>query len=208
MSKRVRVGCPSGYVDNGDDCTKENPIAARYDSRTYQKLVSPASTQTVEIPAEYKTRTYQKLVSAATTEVEEIPAQYETRTYRKLVSAATTKVEEIPAQYDTRTYQKLVSAASISETDIPAEYRTVTKRQLVKKGGFSEWKEVVCDADVTAQLVRQVQLALRAQGYDPGPIDNVMGSLTRQALRKFQQEKGLPVGNLNFETLEALGVRQ
>jgi hypothetical protein len=34
-----------------------------------------------------------------------------------------------------------------------------------------------------------------------------MGSKTKAALTKFQQDKGLPVGNLNIETLKALGVQ-
>jgi hypothetical protein len=35
-----------------------------------------------------------------------------------------------------------------------------------------------------------------------------MGGKTKQALIKFQQDKGLPVGNLNIETLKALGVSE
>jgi len=55
-------------------------------------------------------------------------------------------------------------------------------------------------------MVRSVQAALRSRGYDPGPTDNVMGSRTKAALVKFQRENNLPVGQLDFETLKALGV--
>jgi len=34
-----------------------------------------------------------------------------------------------------------------------------------------------------------------------------MGSKTRAALVKYQTDNGLPVGNLNIETLKALGVQ-
>ena len=34
----------------------------------------------------------------------------------------------------------------------------------------------------------------------------VMGPQTKAALAKFQKDKGLPVGNLNMETMKALGV--
>jgi peptidoglycan hydrolase-like protein with peptidoglycan-binding domain len=33
-----------------------------------------------------------------------------------------------------------------------------------------------------------------------------MGPKTKEALRQFQLENGLPVGNLDFETLHALGM--
>ena len=52
----------------------------------------------------------------------------------------------------------------------------------------------------------QIQKALKAKGYDPGPIDDVFGPLTKTALIQYQKDKGLPVGNLNLETLKSLGV--
>jgi len=76
----------------------------------------------------------------------------------------------------------------------------------VKAGGFTEWREVLCGDKVTGYTVRQIQDALTKAGYDAGPSDNVMGARTKAALTKFQKDKGLPVGNLDFETLKALGV--
>ena len=100
----------------------------------------------------------------------------------------------------------LKAAASTRDVTVPAEYTTITKRKLVKKGGFTEWREVVCNAQVTAELNRQIQRALKARGYDPGPIDNVIGTKTKAALTKFQKDNGLPVGNMDMQTLKALGV--
>lgn len=92
--------------------------------------------------------------------------------------------------------------------EVPAEYATVTKRSVSRKGGFSEWREVVCANKITASLNRQIQRALRDRGYDPGPIDNVIGTKTKAALVKFQKDNGLPVGNLDMQTMKALGVNQ
>ncbi|MBP7535218.1 MAG: peptidoglycan-binding protein [Chitinophagales bacterium] len=58
----------------------------------------------------------------------------------------------------------------------------------------------------TSGKVSQIQEALRAKGYDPGPTDNVLGAKTRAALTQFQKDNNLPVGNLNVETMRALGV--
>jgi His-Xaa-Ser repeat protein HxsA len=55
--------------------------------------------------------------------------------------------------------------------------------------------------------VRQAQEALLKAGYDPGPIDGVMGPRTEQALSRFQQAKGLSGStSLDTQTLSALGV--
>jgi len=41
--------------------------------------------------------------------------------------------------------------------------------------------------------VRQIQIALKNAGYDPGRIDGVMGKKTREAIKTFQKAKGLTV---------------
>ena len=142
----------------------------------------------------------------ATTREEVIPAEYATITKQMIASPASTREEAIPAEYSTSSRSVLKAAAATREIEIPAEYTTLTKRRLVKKGGFTEWREVVCDYKVTASLNRQIQRALRDRGYDPGPIDNIIGTKTKAALVKFQKDNGLPVGNLNVETMKALGV--
>jgi len=57
------------------------------------------------------------------------------------------------------------------------------------------------------QDVRQAQQALKDQGHDPGPIDGVMGSQTRHALRGFQSKNGFKqTGMLNAETKQKLNI--
>ena len=46
---------------------------------------------------------------------------------------------------------------------------------------------------LTASEVREVQLLLTILGYQPGPIDGVLGRQTEQAIRGFQQDQGLTV---------------
>ena len=48
-------------------------------------------------------------------------------------------------------------------------------------------------AYVPPYSVRNVQSALSQLGYQPGPIDGLMGSKTRTAIRAYQTDKGLPV---------------
>ena len=53
--------------------------------------------------------------------------------------------------------------------------------------------------------VRAAQQALRARGFDPGPVDGVMGPRTSAAVREFQQKENLTVtGQLDAETRSRL----
>lgn len=58
------------------------------------------------------------------------------------------------------------------------------------------------------QSVQDVQKVLREKGFDPGPIDGIMGPKTRSALRGFQEDNQLePTGALDERTRQALGVK-
>jgi hypothetical protein len=68
--------------------------------------------------------------------------------------------------------------------------------------GFAE------DASAASARVAALQVALRAHGFQPGPVDGVSGRLTRSALRSFQRRKGVVCnGKLDRATRRALGVR-
>ena len=54
--------------------------------------------------------------------------------------------------------------------------------------------------------VREIQMHLNALGYEPGPVDGVLGNETRRALQRFQRVKNLPsTGKPTPETTSALG---
>jgi LysM repeat protein len=56
--------------------------------------------------------------------------------------------------------------------------------------------------------VAALQVALRAHGFDPGPVDGVRGDLTSNALVRFQRARGLAAdGKLGPLTRRALGKR-
>lgn len=179
---------------------------AQYDIITEDKMVSPASQQWVKGKAD------KNCLSSNPKDCEvwclkEIPALYEKVTRKVEKVPATTKVVDIPALTKVTPRKKLVEPARENKIEIPATYKTVMKKVLVQKGGFQAWKEVVCEQDMTNNKIAQIQQALKREGYDPGPIDNEMGGKTKDALIKFQQDKGLPIGNLNMETMKSLGVQ-
>ena len=67
---------------------------------------------------------------------------------------------------------------------------------------------VAPDGLAASARVAALQIAVRAYGFDPGPIDGVEGPLTRKALASFQRRKRLRVdGTLDPATRRALGAR-
>ena len=55
--------------------------------------------------------------------------------------------------------------------------------------------------------VYEAQKRLQEHGYDPGPIDGLMGKKTTAAIKTFQKDQGLPItGILDKETKEKLGL--
>jgi peptidoglycan hydrolase-like protein with peptidoglycan-binding domain len=59
--------------------------------------------------------------------------------------------------------------------------------------------------DSRSNTVLRAQEELRKLGYDPGPIDGVLGARTREALRAYQRDSNLPAtGSLNAATRKKL----
>lgn len=57
-------------------------------------------------------------------------------------------------------------------------------------------------------LIWLAQEKLKAAGFDPGPVDGVMGPKTRAALIKYQTAKGLQkTGRLDDSTVKSLGLK-
>lgn len=65
------------------------------------------------------------------------------------------------------------------------------------------WTEVVCEKDVTS-AISQVRTKLIEMDYISGEESSKSDILL--ALRSYQRENHLPIGNLNLETLDMLGV--
>jgi len=210
--------------------TKLVAVAAEYETTTEKVLIKEASTRWTmkkdencmsanpndcfvacfeEIPEQYTTYTSSVIKTPASTKTVDVPAKYKTITKRVIKTPATTKTVDVPAEYKTISKKVVKTPATTTSVDSDAEYKTVTKRALVKAGEYSDWREVLCSGDVTSDVNRQIQLALMNKGYDIGPAgaDNVLGGQSRAALMQYQRDNNLPVGNLNTETLDHMGVK-
>lgn len=160
----------------------------------------------VEIPATYKTVSKRVLVSPAATREMMIPAEYKTVRRQVMNTPPTTRKIEIPAEYAKVRVRKLVSPAQIKKIPIPAEYQQVTRQEIVTEGRM-EWARIMCETNITSDVVVNIQRALSNAGHSPGRMDGIIGKETMEAINAYQRKKGLAVGNLTYETIDSLGVK-
>ncbi len=159
----------------------------------------------VNIPATYKTLKKQVLKTPATVKKVEIPAQFKTIKKRVVDKPAEVRKISIPAEYKTIKVKTLVSPAKEVRTPIKEERQVVTK--LVKESDEQmSWQPVLCDTNMTKDVIQKIQQALANQGFDPGPADGALGSGTMKALDQFQRKNGLATGGLTYESLNALKI--
>ena len=206
--------------------TKMEEIPAKYEMITEKVLIKPAYTVwkrgrgliekvdnntgeimcLVEIPASYRTIEKRVMTSPPSTTNITIPEKYDTIKKRVMVKPPITRTIEIPASYKTVKVKKIITPAQEQRITIPAEYDTITKTELVTDGKM-EWRRVLCETNVSPAVISQIQKALLESGHDPGPIDGILGMKSRAALKTYQKEKGLAVGELTYNTLNSLGVK-
>jgi len=159
----------------------------------------------VEVPAEYKTVKSRVLKTAAHTEKTAHPAEYKEVKKRVMVEAPKMVKTAIPAEYKTVKVKRVIAPAKEIRTEIPATYQTITNRIKVSDSSM-EWRAILCETNTTVNVVSKIQKALKAAGHNPGRIDGVLGRETMSAVRSYQEEKGLAVGQFTIKTLESLGV--
>jgi hypothetical protein len=60
---------------------------------------------------------------------------------------------------------------------------------------------------VGSNVVLEVQAQLERAGYDPGPVDGVMGGQTRSAIARYQADRGFAAtGRIDNALLASLGI--
>lgn len=104
--------------------------------------------------------------------------------------------------------------------EVPAEYESpsihvdstqrqqlviIDIRKLIKQGGYTEWKQVLCEKDINTNLIDEVCDSLQNRGFEINGA-KTKGPKYKTALINFQKANNLPVGQLDIETLKALDI--
>ncbi len=205
--------------------TKVVDVPAVYKTIKVRKLVEPARVERVPVPEQ--TATYTRTTKVADpvftwTKVgtgkpagykytgHQIcklarPAAYKTLTKTVVDTPASTKTTEIPAKYTNIKVTTVVKPAEVKRVEIPAVYKDVVKREMVEPSRVV-WKRVVCKSSITSSMIIELQKKLKELGLYHGPIDGIVGRQTREAVKAYQKQQGLPVGGITYQVLKSLGV--
>ncbi len=205
--------------------TKVVDVPAVYKTIKVRKLVSPARVEKVPVPEQIASYTRTQKVSDPVFTWAKVggkkpagykytghqicklerPAAYKTLTKTVVETPASTKAVEIPAQYTTIKVTTVVKPAEVKRIEIPAVYKDVVKREMVEPSRVV-WKRVVCKSSITSATIIKLQKALKEKGYYKGPIDGIVGRLTREAVKAYQKDNGMPVGGITYQVLKSLGI--
>ena len=99
----------------------------------------------------------------------------------------------------------MVQPARTETVVIPAQYGSIERRTLVTPEK-AEWRQVLCEANASPEVVRAIQSALKREGYYTGAIDGRLGQQTYASVERYQQALGLSTGGLTLTTVDRLGV--
>jgi peptidoglycan hydrolase-like protein with peptidoglycan-binding domain len=70
---------------------------------------------------------------------------------------------------------------------------------------FDLGDRVVPQGSLSPQAIKKIQMELIRRGYDPGSQDGVLGKATREAIRRYQSDRGWPAsGRVTIRLLVAL----
>jgi hypothetical protein len=114
------------------------------------------------------------------------------------------EVDVFPEYREVTRYVKK-EAERFEEVKVAPEYQSVRRIRLMSEGGKIEPREVVCPKDYP-RYVTQVQQKLLYQGYEVGEVNGLLSKKTKEAILKYQVDNALPIGQLDFATLNRLGI--
>lgn len=172
-----------------------------------------------------ETVTRQVIKDKASVGIIKVPAQ--TATYVRKVLVEAPKVVEVSRPAITKAFKvnDLVKEAGAVEVQNAGQSKTIYQQKLISPEHYA-WVQVECDnskvssvdvnlnsndnVDATKTINKvtayDVQKRLASLGFYRGPIDNIYGRLTKDAMAKFQASKGLEVsGKADVASLKALG---
>ena len=145
----------------------------------------------VDIPPVYKLIRKKILVTPTREVRKEVPAQYKfvdkeviDRPMRIIKTLIPAESKKVSVKQMTEEPRKVVKV-------IPPKFKKVEKVVELEKGR-TEWAQVLCKANTTASVVKQIQTALGERGYFSGTVNGILDEQTMRAVNKYQAKNNLP----------------
>ena len=170
-------------------------LTAQDDMQTFRDVWLDKRETHVGIPASSGTA-YVKLAGPDSSVVKAEPSPIRVESGRCYARVA------FPAEYKTVAVVKPIEVPK--GENLPVLYQTVTEKVKVTDAQ-TRWEEILCEQEMTDCRVFEIQRSLTRGGYNPGPIDGVIGHQTMAAVKAFQKDFNLTVADyLTVETVNAL----
>lgn len=87
----------------------------------------------------------------------------------------------------------------------PASFQSKTHQRIVQEREVV-WFRAPCTADLTVQFVASLQRALKARGLYLLPVTGALDAATAEAVRRFQEPRGLDSATLSLAAARELGL--
>ena len=96
----------------------------------------------------------------------------------------------------------------VSDTSLTTNYvwESFDLSEVTIEGGYFELKQVICAAKINDTILQRISTELFNQGFLGRANLGFTRSKIKGALKNFQIKNNLPLGEYDFETLEALGI--
>jgi hypothetical protein len=210
---RLRVE-PAEYKTEEKDVLVESArVGLRPCSAVGERASKSASTPqkgaqcSFEIPAKYQRIKLQTLVKPEVVREEVVPAVY--RNITKMVVAEPAKL--IPVEIPEATVELPVASVEVQPVATPVPVQAVTVKvdvtEYESKFPQLTWARVVCDKDLSPDLIQSLQKGLQREGWMRSTPDGKLGPQTLQAAKEFQSSKGIESDFITYQLLEMLGIQ-
>jgi len=145
----------------------EEVVPSSYAIRPYMRLVSPSSTESLDVPTEFTTWTYTDIANRDSIPEECIEIAYATVSHQRLAAPATTTSETVPAFYRHRTYNRLASNGSA----VYDKAQVICENSYEKEIVIQPFEELI-DSFYCAELTLKQQMDIIDCLADIDYIDN------------------------------------
>jgi len=186
-----------------DSKEQRTPVEAQYESINRLKITKPASYSWL---AKVDKSKKNGVATGRAACLVDRPAKFAEYTRKVVKTAGRFERKRIPAKTREVEVEALVSQAKSVEFKENAVVKQVDRRVMVSDARI-EWQPVLCEVNMSKDIIVSLQKALSKRGYQPGPVDGVMGRGTMGAIRKFQKDNKMANGGLTIEMLDKLGIK-
>gem|GEM_PF-4192357 len=116
-------------------------------------------------------------------------------------------VERIDISTESQDVRHIYVVTDSSKTDEFVR-ETFFFKELIEESGY-KWKQVICDNKITKDIVKRIHQELYVRGYlSIDEVTEKMDHKNKCALKNFQIDNDLPLGQLDEDTLNSLGLSE